>query len=256
MKLGMEITLQFILCMFETFSRQDFALVLAGVRRTGSGRQMDRLLDRWRQQQMIVQTGRGREARFRIADKVRRRSEVVDAACEWDRRWDGKWRVFSFDMPENRRRDRVRLWRHLRAARFGFLQRSVWVWPHDVEPLLREIVEAQGMPECFCGFEADRLILCDAREVVATAWDWGQIKQDHTAYLQSKIVSVQTLGMVEHIEKLVQNVRAEYDAYLAAFRFDPFLPRDLWPKGYMGPTVCERHRVNQACLREKLCVLT
>jgi DNA-binding transcriptional regulator PaaX len=241
-RLGLELSLQFALSMFETFTRQDFALVLIGVRETPSGRQLDRLLDRWRHQQVLHRTGRGAEARFRIADGVKDRIAGSDPAAGWNRRWDGKWRVFSFDMPESRRRDRLRVWRHLRAMRFGFLQRSVWVWPHDVEPLLREMVQADGIPECFCGFEASRLLLCDADEVVESAWDWEQIRRDHAAYLQRKDRADDALRRGCRPAQLARTVQAERDAYLAALRSDPFLPRGLWPESYLGPAVRERHR--------------
>lgn len=252
MRLEVEMAVQFALGMLETFSRRDFALILAGVRHTASGREYDRLLERWRRQQKVVRTGRGREVRFRIADEVRHRSGTVDPAAEWGRDWDGKWRVFSFDLPEIRRKERLSLWRQLRAAKFGFLQRSVWVWPHDVEASLREMVEAQGIPECFCGFEAGRLFLCDAAEIVGTAWDWKQIRHDHDAYLQQGSGAVRALGKADRIEELARLVRTEHDAYRAAFRHDPLLPRNLWPDSYQGQAVKQQHCEYQACLRDRM----
>lgn len=252
MRLELEIALQFALSMLETFSRQDFALVLAGIRTTASGRELDRLLDRWHRQQVITRNGRGQTARFRISDEVRSRIETTDPIAEWGRRWDGKWRIFSFDLPESRRRDRVKLWEQLRAARFGFLQRSVWVWPHDVEPSLRQMVEARGIPECFCGFEAERLFLCDTAEVVAVAWDWKRIGHNHTSYLERRGDTTAAIRRAEGLEDLARIARTEYGAYRAAFQMDPFLPRTLWPESYRGPAVHQRHREIQDSLRLRI----
>jgi phenylacetic acid degradation operon negative regulatory protein len=252
MRLELEIAVQFALGLLETFSRQDFALILAGVRHTASGRDYDRLLERWRRQQKVVRIGRGREARFRITDKIRHRVETVDPTVQWDRRWDGKWRVFSFDLPEIRRKERLSLWRQLRAAKFGFLQRSVWVWPHDVEVWLREMVEAQGIPECFCGFDAGRLFLCDAAEIVASAWDWKRIGHDHDVYLQQEAGAVRALRSADRLEELIRLARVERDVYRAAFRLDPLLPRDLWVNSYQGHTVEQLHCKYQACLRDRI----
>ena len=62
---------------------------------------------------------------------------------EWKERrksfWDGKWRVIIFDIPEARRRDRVKLWRLLRRLGFFRLQDSVWVYPDDCEDLIKLI---------------------------------------------------------------------------------------------------------------------
>lgn len=48
-------------------------------------------------------------------------------------RWDGKWRVLIFDIPNYRKglRDRLRL--SLKANGFERLQNSVWIYPHDCE---------------------------------------------------------------------------------------------------------------------------
>ena len=52
------------------------------------------------------------------------------------KRWDGKWRVLTFDIHEKRRSTRD----HLRAALvcigFARLQRSVWVYPYDCEDFI------------------------------------------------------------------------------------------------------------------------
>jgi DNA-binding transcriptional regulator PaaX len=52
------------------------------------------------------------------------------------KRWDGRWRVLIFDIPERRRvlRDKVR--RTLAAVGFIRLQDSVWIYPYDCEELI------------------------------------------------------------------------------------------------------------------------
>jgi DNA-binding transcriptional regulator PaaX len=102
---------------------------------------------------------------------------------EWAKRWDGIWRVVTFDLPEVRHKERHRLSRALRGRQLGFLQRSVWVWPHDVQPILNEIIETEGVPECFCGFQANKLLLCTDAEIVASAWDFVEITRSQRGYL-------------------------------------------------------------------------
>lgn len=52
------------------------------------------------------------------------------------RRWDKRWRVIIFDIPERSRalRDRLRIM--LRSLGFVQLQGSVWVYPHDCEEVI------------------------------------------------------------------------------------------------------------------------
>lgn len=61
---------------------------------------------------------------------------------EWQKRdyklpppqkWDGKWRVLIFDIPESRRETRDKVRNTLRAIGFKKLQQSVWVYPFDCE---------------------------------------------------------------------------------------------------------------------------
>ncbi len=49
------------------------------------------------------------------------------------RRWNGRWRVVIFDIPERRRKVRDRLRVLMRELGFMRLQDSVWVFPYDCE---------------------------------------------------------------------------------------------------------------------------
>ena len=52
------------------------------------------------------------------------------------RRWDGKWRVLIFDIPERQRRLRREIRDVLGSIGFIRLQDSVWVYPFDCEDLI------------------------------------------------------------------------------------------------------------------------
>ncbi len=51
-------------------------------------------------------------------------------------RWDRKWRIVIFDIPEHRKTLRQRLRLALNAIGFHKLQQSVWVYPYDSEDLI------------------------------------------------------------------------------------------------------------------------
>ncbi len=52
------------------------------------------------------------------------------------KRWDGKWRVLTFDISEKRRRVRHQLRTTLHSVGFIRLQDSVWVYPYPCEELI------------------------------------------------------------------------------------------------------------------------
>lgn len=49
------------------------------------------------------------------------------------KKWDGRWRMVVFDIPERRRTARLRLRRIMGEIGFVRLQDSVWVYPYDCE---------------------------------------------------------------------------------------------------------------------------
>lgn len=51
-------------------------------------------------------------------------------------RWDGRWRVLIFDIPEYRKEVRDKIRRTLMHIGFMRLQDSVWVYPYDCEDLV------------------------------------------------------------------------------------------------------------------------
>ena len=52
------------------------------------------------------------------------------------KRWDRKWRVIIFDIPEKKRRARDKIRRLFVSAGLYRLQDSVWVYPYDCEDII------------------------------------------------------------------------------------------------------------------------
>lgn len=51
-------------------------------------------------------------------------------------KWDGKWRIVSFDIKEKRKHIRALLRETLQSVGFVHLHHSVWVYPYDCEDFL------------------------------------------------------------------------------------------------------------------------
>lgn len=66
------------------------------------------------------------------------------------KKWDGRWRIVVFDVPEDRRKWRERL-RIMLVRSLGFypLQESVYITPYPVPKELDEILEDKGLREHF-----------------------------------------------------------------------------------------------------------
>ena len=60
-------------------------------------------------------------------------SQIAEHGLPSPKRWDGKWRILIFDIPERRRLVRSKIRTTLMAWGFARLQDSVWIYPHDCE---------------------------------------------------------------------------------------------------------------------------
>jgi CRISPR/Cas system-associated endoribonuclease Cas2 len=59
-----------------------------------------------------------------------------DKKLNVNKKWDKKWRVLIFDIPESRKSDRALIRRSLISIGFVKLQNSVWVYPYDCENII------------------------------------------------------------------------------------------------------------------------
>jgi|SRR3989338_2897806 len=69
-------------------------------------------------------------------ESILRRLELSDFKQKKPRRWDGKWRVLIFDIPEKRKHLRDQIRRTLILMEFVRLQDSVWIYPYDCEDII------------------------------------------------------------------------------------------------------------------------
>lgn len=79
----------------------------------------------------------GNKLRLTEAGKKKLRSlELHDYQIPRPKRWDKKWRVLVFDIPETRRSLREKVRRTLMEVGFIRLQDSVWIFPYPCEDLI------------------------------------------------------------------------------------------------------------------------
>ena len=64
-----------------------------------------------------------------------------------NKKWDKKWRIIFFDIPEKKRRYRDELRRLLRVIGFKEFQKSIWIYPYEIPPELRNILFEDGIKQ-------------------------------------------------------------------------------------------------------------
>jgi phenylacetic acid degradation operon negative regulatory protein len=161
-----------------------------------------------------------------------------DPSKQWSRRWDGKWRMVLFDVPQARSKVRNKLRRYLKNRGFGCLQLSAWISPDPVEEerllLAREDIDAgsliflEARP---CGGENDS-------DIVASAWDFEEVNRRYNVHLE--LLAKRPKGELRTKSAAAifhRWLREEHQAWLDAVQFDPLLPECLLPSEYLGRKV-------------------
>ncbi|MBN1269533.1 MAG: hypothetical protein JXB04_08100 [Kiritimatiellae bacterium] len=171
----------------------------------------------------------------------------------WSARWTGRWYVLVFDVPEKERHYRDTLRQFLERLRMGWLQRSVWVTPHDVRPDYADLVEASAVDEYSHLFEARTVLGRGSKEIVLSAWDFDALEKLQGRYFSVYGSNLRRLAREKvRAEDLMQLAKEEMEAYLYAMQDDPLLPSALWPAGYKGKTVWDLHQVVVKEVRRRL----
>ena len=73
------------------------------------------------------------------------------------KKWDQKWRIVIFDIPERKKRIRNEIREIFRAAGFERLQDSVWVYPYDCEDIIGLLKTDYGVGKEMLYIIADRI---------------------------------------------------------------------------------------------------
>jgi DNA-binding transcriptional regulator PaaX len=74
-----------------------------------------------------------------------------------NKKWDGKWRIVIWDIPEQKRIIRNTFRRNLKKWDFRPLQKSVWVSKRDIYDKLKSYIKELGIEKWVTVLEADKL---------------------------------------------------------------------------------------------------
>lgn len=69
-------------------------------------------------------------------EKILRKWEISNYKLIKPRKWDRKWRIIIFDIPEKKKKIRIEIVKLFHEAGIRRLQDSVWVYPYDCEDVI------------------------------------------------------------------------------------------------------------------------
>jgi phenylacetic acid degradation operon negative regulatory protein len=156
------------------------------------------------------------------------------------KKWDGKWRLVVYSVPEKLRvlRDKIRV--KLCSLGFANLSASVWISPHDLRSEIVSFVRKNRMTKYVEMFEAEYMGFRNARVFAVYIWDIEDLRKRYQAFVR-KYTALRSKS-----ERLVKESYSMDPAECFAERFcltaeyvalrleDPMLPLELLPANWLG----------------------
>lgn len=191
------------------YKRTNFLALAGGLLRTG---QIERVIDK-KGNAVLRLAPPGREYLTREFPLERLRL-----------RWDGRWIVVVFDIPEEERwiRDRLRL--DLEDLGFGMLQKSVWISPFPIAEDLREFLISSGLAGQALVMVGPWLLAGSPKELARGAFKLDRINERYGKIIYKWDAS----------DKTPKDKKRFASKYLQILASDPLLPYQLLPDDWLG----------------------
>jgi phenylacetic acid degradation operon negative regulatory protein len=172
----------------------------------------------------------GRRARLSLS---RRTAELLTSGAAriysfgepWE--WDGRWLMLILRVPEEQRSVRHQLRTRIAWAGLGSMGAGVWLTPHvEREAELRAAIREAPAAEA-TSFVASLGELGRAEDVVAAAWDLGEVRSQYDAFIEDFCaVRVSSDSGAFRMQTLLVHAWRKFPF------LDPDLPAELLPAGW------------------------
>ncbi|MDH7475896.1 MAG: PaaX family transcriptional regulator C-terminal domain-containing protein [Microgenomates group bacterium] len=142
-------------------------------------------------------------------------------------KWDGRWRIISYEIPESKREIRDRLRRSMQGWGLGPWHRSFWITPHPILNNLRDLVSGREEEKYIQAFEADHNF-GDKKNLLEKVWAISQLDKKYRELFRfwHEVLSKEG-DKIEKLKKIITN-------YISLLRNDPGLPQELLGKNWIG----------------------
>jgi len=156
-----------------------------------------------------------------------------------NKKWDGHWRLVTFDIQESHKRIRDLLRRKLQSLNFAKFQKSIYISPHNFAEDLLEFLKFHHFHQQAFILEVNHKYLPHPKEFSASLWPINQL-QDKYQLLLDKL-NQKSITQID-INKIS-------DQYLGLLCQDPHLPKELLPHNWPEPHI--RKSLSQLIINQK-----
>ncbi|QPG48979.1 transcriptional regulator PaaX [Saccharolobus solfataricus] len=185
---------------------------------------------------IVSERGKDKKIRYKLSEKgllrlLERTRRVYEKTR---RRWDGKWRIVVYNIPENNREVRDRLRRELKWLGFGMLAQSTWISPNPIEDTLRKFIN--DLYNSTNSVKVDIFVadyLDQPNHLVERCWNLVEVEQAYKSFLEEWSPMLKKVNSMKSNEAFVTRIELVHE-YRKFLNIDPDLPEDLLPQNWIG----------------------
>lgn len=176
----------------------------------------------------MIEKSEGETASYKLTDKGFHKLVLFFPYFRYLKdKWDGKWRVLSYEIPEKRRELRDRLRREVAGWGLGPWHRSFWLTPHPIIENLQELVLGKEEEKYVQAFEADH-VFGDRAVLIEKVWGKDQMDRKYRELFKKwHLILSQDEDKSQKLKKVVNE-------YITLLKEDPGLPQQLVGENWIG----------------------
>ena len=141
-------------------------------------------------------------------------------------KWDGVWRILSYEIPEKKRELRDRLRREVASWGLGPWHRSFWLTPHPVIPILKELISDEEK-SYVQAFEASH-VFGDREILIEKVWNKTQLEKNYRSLF------MKWHDVLSKNEDKIKKIKLVVSQYVEILKIDPGLPKELLGEKWIG----------------------
>ncbi|MDQ0163008.1 phenylacetic acid degradation operon negative regulatory protein PaaX [Bacillus alveayuensis] len=154
-------------------------------------------------------------------------------------KWDGKWRILMYTIPEEKRHIRDDLRKELLWSGFGNFSNGCWISPNDLEKEVKLLIEKYEIDPYVDFFVSEYLGPRDNHSIVERSWQLEEIEKKYDEFISTYgkhyIIheSIINEGKMTDAECFVERTKLVHE-YRKFLFIDPGLPKELLPPLWSG----------------------
>jgi len=198
-------------------------------------------ISRMSKQGWVVAEKKGNKSYYSLTERgVKRIEEAAKRIYKLHPdKWDGKWRILVYTIPEEKRNLRDELRKELVWSGFGTISNSHWISPNNLEKQVYNLIEKYDIEEYVDFFIAKYDGPHQNTKLVEKCWNLDEINEKYqefiSIYSQKFIIDKNKIqrGEMSDAECFVERTKLVHE-YRKFLFIDPGLPEELLPDKWMG----------------------